>query len=81
MKKYVKPELTFESFEVSQQIAACDFDSNNTLSSVTDCVFTGVNEVTGTVVNIFQTTSTCEVIAESYCEHASAGGMFNIFNS
>lgn len=29
MKKYVKPELFFESFELSQSIAACGIDVNN----------------------------------------------------
>ena len=28
MKKYVKPELFFESFELSQSIAACGIDVN-----------------------------------------------------
>ena len=34
MKKYVKPELFFESFELSQSIATCGIDVNFT--SVTD---------------------------------------------
>ena len=29
MKKYVKPELFFESFELSQSIAACGIDVNH----------------------------------------------------
>lgn len=29
MKKYVKPELFFESFELSQSIAACGIDVNS----------------------------------------------------
>ena len=29
MKKYVKPELFYESFELSQHIAACGIDVNN----------------------------------------------------
>lgn len=29
MKKYVKPELFFESFELSQSIAACGIDANH----------------------------------------------------
>ena len=38
MKKYVKPELIYESFELSQQIAACDYDSKNT-STNEGCTF------------------------------------------
>lgn len=29
MKKYVKPELYYENFELSQHIAACGIDVNN----------------------------------------------------
>ena len=29
MKKYVKPELFYESFELSQHIASCGIDVNN----------------------------------------------------
>ena len=32
MKKYVKPELFFESFELSQSIAACGIDVKNSTS-------------------------------------------------
>lgn len=40
MKKYVKPELFYESFELNTQIAACAFDAyNNTDAGV--CAFKG----------------------------------------
>lgn len=29
MKKYVKPELFFENYELSQHIAACDYKMNH----------------------------------------------------
>lgn len=29
MKKYVKPALFFERYELSQHVAACDWDLNN----------------------------------------------------
>lgn len=32
MKKYVKPALYFESFDLSQNISACGFDMNSTES-------------------------------------------------
>lgn len=79
MKKYVKPELIFESFELTQQIAACDYDSNNT-STDEGCSFTGVNKDFGVEMNIFLSTPTCAVVAESYCYHNASGG-FGIFNS
>ena len=91
MKKYVKPELFYESFELSQQIAACDFDSNDT-STDSGCQFTGDATrlpnlaemgVTG-IVTIF--TSGCRgnnmIQYEAYCYHNSNGfGSAGIFNS
>ena len=81
LKKYVKPELIFESFELSQQIAACDYDSNNTLTDI-GCEFTGVNKDFGVPMTIFlEGNADCTTKAESYCYHGSSGGMFSIFNS
>lgn len=34
MKKYVKPALYYESFELSQNITACGFDMNSTESAL-----------------------------------------------
>lgn len=78
MKKYIKPELIFERFELSQQIAACDFDSQGTANDGS-CSFTGQNTVTGEQVNIFLSTDSCKVIAEGYCYHSSTG--YSVFNS
>lgn len=80
MKKYVKPELFYESFELTQQIAACDYDSNNT-STDEGCSFTGVNKDFGVEMKIFLSQGICDVIAESYCYHNSTSGMFGVFNS
>lgn len=79
MKKYVKPELFYESFELSQQIAACDYDSKNTLNDE-DCSFTGYNKDFETEMTIF-VTSACNVIAESYCYHNASPISYGIFNS
>lgn len=80
-KKYIKPELLFESFELSQQIAACAFDSGNTANDIT-CHFMGYNELNGQQITIFlETTTACTTKAESYCYHNGTSGYFNIFNS
>ena len=76
MKKYVKPELIFESFEMTQQIAACDYDSKGSFNDAT-CTFVG-SEFPDEVIFVDKTN--CSTIAESYCYHGSTGG-FNIFNS
>lgn len=79
MKKYVKPELFFESFEMSQQIAACDYDSYGTMSNES-CTFTGLNPDFGTTMTIFLSQGACEVVAESYCYHNASTG-WGVFNS
>lgn len=82
MKKYVKPELVYESFELSQQIAACTYDSKNTMNDVVSCGFTGINPTTDTTMTIFLNGNTyCTTIGEAYCEHSGTGNNFNIFNS
>lgn len=84
MKKYVKPELVYESFELTQQIAACDFDSNNTANGE-ECKFTGYDEVMQEVITIFK--SGCinvdnnEWVVDSYCYHNASESNYGIFNS
>lgn len=81
MKKYVKPELVFESFELTQQIAACTYDSQNTMNDV-NCTFTGINEFTGESITLFLPgAERCTTEAYSYCYHGSTGEGFSIFNS
>ena len=79
MKKYVKPMLIYESFEMSQQIATCEYDSNNTNNDVVTCTFTG--PYTGDAKLFLDSNSACAVPAEGYCEHASTGNLYNLFNS
>jgi len=84
MKKYVKPELVYESFELSQQIAACKFDSNDTANDE-GCEFTGYDDALGKIITIFQ--SHCSDAEnngfwiESYCYHNASEGEYGIFNS
>ena len=79
-KKYVKPELFCESYEMAQQIAACDYDSNNSFNDE-KCSFTGVNKDFGVEMKIFLSTPTCDTVAESYCYHNASSGGYGIFNS
>ncbi|MBP3664300.1 MAG: hypothetical protein J6J03_03985 [Tyzzerella sp.] len=80
MKKYVKPQLFYEIFEPSQQIAACDYDSRGSQNDE-GCKFTGTNKDFNVEMAIFLSTPTCGVIAESYCYHNASSGMYGIFNS
>ena len=81
MKKYVKPELFFESFELSQQIASCDFDSKGSLMDVENCEFSGTMPNTNIELNIFMSGSSCRDDGNAFCYYGSTGDILNIFNS
>lgn len=83
MKKYVKPELIYEHFELSQQIAACSYDLvTTTLSQAPDCAFRGDETTLTPGRTIFLNGDQyCEVGAQSYCEHSGGDVGFNTFNS
>ena len=84
MKKYVKPELFYESFELSQQIAACAYDSENTHSNES-CNFT--SDLDGTIIFMDRCGDTTQdpplpgYRVESYCYHNSTSSPWGIFNS
>lgn len=84
MKKYVKPELVYESFELTQQIAACQFDL--VADSATDemCQFKGVDALMGEIT-IFKSDCTDatnnEWVVDSYCYHNASESEYGIFNS
>lgn len=80
MKKYVKPELFYESFELSEQIAACDYDSGGTFSDPDTCTFTGSSMGVPSGTYFTEKNQACIAKSESYCYHASTIG-FNLFNS
>lgn len=77
MKKYVKPELFYENFELTQQVATCAFDIN-----ISDgCGFLA-EDFNAT---IFTGNRACDILlsekdAESYCYTAGADGN-TLFNS
>ena len=76
MKKYVKPELIYESFELSQQIAACDYDSKNTQSNE-GCTFIADFDPGVVIFNHGK----CNCPTESYCYHASSDSLAILLNS
>lgn len=70
MKKYVKPELFYESFELSQNIAACGWDLNS--ADIDNCRAYYDATLDGIVSSgyyIFNTVATCDSVAdkEQYC--------------
>ena len=84
MKKYVKPELFFESFELNQQIAACNFDlveGTFDKGRHTDCKYAS-EDIPG--ATIFMTENGCNPVItsiEGYCYQNSTSGRYGIFNS
>ena len=77
MKKYVKPELFYENFELTQQIANCQFILN--LGDETECGFTGEHKDWGTIT-YFAPENNCDYLPEEYCYHSSTNGV-SIFYS
>lgn len=70
MKKYVKPELFYERYELSQHIADCAFELNqgdvSTCSAVMDLDFSVTNGIP-TGVKYFAGASDCQVTPQIYC--------------
>lgn len=83
MKKYVKPELFYESFELSQSIAVCGWDMSN-LSDKDSCTALGDESVGNFPVSLFTEKPRCEAtegdVGEAYCYEVSSGA-WGIFNS
>lgn len=83
-KPYVKPQLYYENFELSQHIAACGWDMSNSADKY-NCTAVGDEEhFNNPPVSLFTETPRCQVVpgdvGESYCYEPSKGA-FGIFNS
>ena len=81
MKKYVKPELFYEHFELSTHIANCMFEYTNG-SEPTDCRFVG-DETSGMQgVELFTTTEVCGMDFEGpTCYFPGTDGALTTFAS
>lgn len=87
MKKYVKPMITLERFELSQNIADCAWELNN--SDKASCSAEPDNNFFFGSMNgnLFTegTTNGCDIIAgvqyEDYCYQNGSGSPFNVFKS
>ena len=81
MKNYVKPELFFESYELSQNIAACGWDM--TIQDPATCKERAVGDPSwGNPQIIVLNEGKCETVLESYCYENSADNItMKIFQS
>lgn len=88
MKTYVKPALYFESFELSQHIAACDLKLDH--SHIWDCAvelhqggstspFFG--DLENDFVDAFVDNGSCKKKCEIYCYTNGANYLPHFFNS
>lgn len=79
MKKYVKPELFYERYELTEQIAACAWDLNQANENV--CGFHGADLGMGDWVILAAKENGCKITDfQGYCYYPSEDGM-NTFNS
>lgn len=84
MKQYVKPDLFYEDFELSQHIAACDYKINS--GDANSCIVEkdrydddkDFGDYSGTG---FAVTSVCTIVIDSYCYTTGGNGFPRIFQS
>ena len=82
MKAYVKPELFYESFELSQNIAACGWDMTND-KDVNGCYAVGDSDFSTPNIKIFMGTH-CDIGPEGYegfCYETGTVDAFRTFRS
>ncbi len=83
MKKYVKPELYYENFELSQHIAACGIDVNH--ANKTECNPTLDGDFWGGLtLGVFGEGRTCEMDVANidvYCYTVGTSEAGRLFNS
>lgn len=80
-KPYVKPQLYYENFELSQHVAACGWDMSNQSDKI-NCTALGDEKLGNFPVSLFTETPRCQVTedqVEGYCYEVSSGkvGLFN----
>lgn len=79
MKNYVKPELYFESFELTQHIAGdCGVIMNNT--DLENCETGSFTIMDPSLDKLFESSEKCEDYAQGYC-YTKSTNMVSIFAS
>ncbi|MBE6950334.1 MAG: hypothetical protein E7451_03240 [Ruminococcaceae bacterium] len=82
MKTYVKPQLFFESYELSQNIAACGYDMNSSFGSCTAKVDPSHGLPDLGITFFLETQGACDVTPQIYCyENGSGDVAYRLFNS
>ena len=82
MKTYVKPQLYFESYELSQNIAACGYDMNSSFGSCTAKADPTQGLPDFGLTFFLDGQKGCDVQPEYYCyENGSGDVAYRLFNS
>lgn len=75
MKKYVKPELIFEQYELNQHIADCAWEMNNLSKEVCDASFDEKMVNSGVFGKLFtETVGTCDLTSNTYQDYCETNG-------
>lgn len=84
MKKYVKPELYYENFELNQSIAVCGWKWGKTSLDKNSCTATQDTALGGMGITIFTEQPRCDFLdtdssVQKYCYEVSTGseGLWN----
>lgn len=77
MKKYVKPQLYYENFELTQRIAGdCGVIMNHT--DLGNCTTGSFTQLDPSLDKLFETEGVCEDYAQGYC-YTKSTNMVSIF--
>lgn len=84
MKKYIKPELFYESYELSQHIANCQWEIQQ--ADENTCIAKGEAGTIYEENTLFTTGMSCQFttdngVWEDYCYHSGQDGHMNVFAS
>lgn len=82
MKAYVKPELFYERYELSQHIADCALELQNSNDVFTCYATPDMNKTSGFEADwqLFTEQGICMVITQAYCYTPGEGGL-NLWKS
>jgi len=84
MKKYVKPELYYEDFTLSQHVAACGVDVNQQDQFLCDAILDKAFWYDDGGLQLFGETKTCKLDVKDfdvYCYTSGADEAGRLFNS
>lgn len=82
MKKYIKPELFYEHYELAQHIADCDWEMTSVDKNV--CVAYGDEDMVFAGERLFVTDDVCSITEgtlEEYCYQTGVDGALKVFAS